>query len=150
MAWSAPSHYINQCWNVVNWAIRNKLQWNRTRNSYIFIPKNAFENVVGKMAAILSRPHCANHIACVIAVLWCLANLFALGLIELHPDICYGPEFRAGEMDSLINELSIHSQIYKCIPTTMVERWCDVISSLKYIRWSLECLNLPQIFNNLY
>ena len=118
MVWSAPSHYINQCWNVVNWAIRNKLQWNRTRNSYIFIPKNAFENVVGKMAAILSRPHCANHVACVIAVSWCVANLFALGRIELHPDICYGLEFRAGEMDDNGWEVmwcDFISQVYKMI-----------------------------------
>ena len=32
--------------------LRNKLQWNFNRNSYIFIPENAFENVVCKMAAI--------------------------------------------------------------------------------------------------
>ena len=53
VAWSAPSHYLNQCWNIVNW---NKLQWNHNRNSYIFIQENAFENVVRKLAAILSRP----------------------------------------------------------------------------------------------
>ena len=29
-------------------------------NSYIFIDENAFENVVWKMAAILSRPQCVN------------------------------------------------------------------------------------------
>ena len=36
--------------------LRNKLQWNINRNSYIFIQENAFENVVWKMAAIFSRP----------------------------------------------------------------------------------------------
>ena len=35
---------------------RNKLQWNVNRNSHIFIQENPFENVVWKMAAILSRP----------------------------------------------------------------------------------------------
>ena len=30
------------------------------RNSYIFIQENPFENVVWKMAAILSRPQCVN------------------------------------------------------------------------------------------
>ena len=24
----APSHYLNQCWNIVNWTLGNKLQWN--------------------------------------------------------------------------------------------------------------------------
>ena len=40
------------------WTHRNKLQWNFNRSSYIFIKKNAFENVVRKMAATLSRPQC--------------------------------------------------------------------------------------------
>ena len=48
----APSHYLNQCWNVVNWTLGNKLQWNFNRNSNIFIQENAFENVVCEMASI--------------------------------------------------------------------------------------------------
>ena len=59
-AWSAPSHYLNQCWNIVNWILRNKLQWNFNRNSNIFIQENALENVVCEMASILSRPQCVN------------------------------------------------------------------------------------------
>ena len=39
-AWTAPSHYLNQCWNIVNWTFRNKLQWNFNRNSNIFIKEN--------------------------------------------------------------------------------------------------------------
>ena len=49
-----------QCWNIVNWTIGNKLQWNLNRNLYIVIQENAFEIVVWKMAAILSRPQCVN------------------------------------------------------------------------------------------
>ena len=37
VAWSAPSHYLNQCWNIVNWTLRNKLQWNFNRSSNIVI-----------------------------------------------------------------------------------------------------------------
>ena len=59
-AWSAPSHYLNQCWNIVNWTLRNKLQWNFNWNSNIFIQENALENVVCEMASILSRPQCVN------------------------------------------------------------------------------------------
>ena len=40
--------------------LRNKLQWNLNRNSYIFGQENAFENVVSKMVAILSRPLCVK------------------------------------------------------------------------------------------
>ena len=60
LTWSVPSHYLNQCWNIVNCNLRNKHQWNLNRNSYIFIQENAFENVVWKMTAILSRPQCLN------------------------------------------------------------------------------------------
>ena len=51
---------LNQCWNIVNWTLRNKLQWNFNRNSYIFIQENAFEKVVCKIAAILCRSQCVN------------------------------------------------------------------------------------------
>ena len=57
VAWSAPSHYLNQCWNIVNWNFGNKLQWNFNQNFNIFIQENAFENVICEMSAILSRPH---------------------------------------------------------------------------------------------
>ena len=62
--------------NIVNSNLRNKLQWNP--NS--FIQENAFENVVGEKALILSRPHCTNihlsvaisrvHIWCSVLVEW--------------------------------------------------------------------------------
>ena len=55
-----PSHYLNQCWNVLNSNPRNKFQWNRNRNSYIFIQGKAFENIICEMAAILLRPLCVN------------------------------------------------------------------------------------------
>ena len=45
----APNHYLNQCWDFVNWNLRNKLQCNLNQNSYIFIPENAFETIMWKM-----------------------------------------------------------------------------------------------------
>ena len=53
VAWPAPSHYLNQCWNIVNWTPRNKLQWNVNRNSYIFIQENQL-----KMSSGIWRPFC--------------------------------------------------------------------------------------------
>ena len=54
---SAPRHWLNQCWIIINWTFRSKLQWYFNRNSYIFIKENAFENI-SKMEIILSRPQC--------------------------------------------------------------------------------------------
>ena len=39
VAYSAPSHYLNQCWIIVNWTLRNKLQWNVDQNIKLFILK---------------------------------------------------------------------------------------------------------------
>ena len=55
-----PNHYLNQCWNIVNSTLGNKLKWNLNRNLYIFIKENALENVVCEMSSILSRPQCVN------------------------------------------------------------------------------------------
>ena len=55
-------HYLKQRWNIVNWTRRNRFHWNVKWNELIFIQENAFENVVWKMAAILSRPQCVNPI----------------------------------------------------------------------------------------
>ena len=54
-------HYLNECRNIVNWTLRNKVQWNFNRNSNIFIQENAFQNVVCEMASILSRPQCVSQ-----------------------------------------------------------------------------------------
>ena len=61
VAWTAPSHYLYQCRNIVNLTLRNKLQRRFNRYSNIFIQENPFQNVVWKMAAILSRPQCVKE-----------------------------------------------------------------------------------------
>ena len=41
-----PNHYLSQGWVIVNRILRNKLHWNFTQITTIFIQENAFENVV--------------------------------------------------------------------------------------------------------
>ena len=53
---------MNQCWNIVNWTLRNQLQWNFNRISNIFIQENGLEDVVCEMVSILSRPQFVNKI----------------------------------------------------------------------------------------
>ena len=62
VAYSAPSHYLNQCWGIVNWTLRNKLQWNPNRIIFFSIHENAFENIVFKMVNILSRRRWVNSL----------------------------------------------------------------------------------------
>ena len=40
----------DQCWYIVEWTIRNKLQWNLSQNTLIFIEENAFKSVDCKMS----------------------------------------------------------------------------------------------------
>ena len=61
VAYSAPNHYLNQCWNIVGAKLGNKCRRNLKRDSYICIKENAFENVVWVMVAILSRSQYAKH-----------------------------------------------------------------------------------------
>ena len=52
---SAPSHYLKECWNNVNWIHGTKPQWNFNWNLNIFIEENAFEMSSGKC-----RPFCLS------------------------------------------------------------------------------------------
>ena len=61
VAYLAPSHYLNQCWVLVNWTLRNKLQRNFNQNTKLFIHKSASENIVCEMVAILSRGRWVNR-----------------------------------------------------------------------------------------
>ena len=85
---SAPSHYRNQCWLIVNWTISNKLQWNFNRNSTIFIEENVFENVVCNFPNKLSRGRCDNS-------LYTIHNLDKQDQAEMHhyPSQCYDVQF---------------------------------------------------------
>ena len=62
--WSylAPSHYLNQCWFIVNWTLGTKLKWSFNKNTKLFFNENASENIVCEMAVILSRGRWVNEV----------------------------------------------------------------------------------------
>ena len=51
----ARSYCLNLCYLIVNWTPRNKLQWNLSQTTKLFINENALENVVCEMAVIFIR-----------------------------------------------------------------------------------------------
>ena len=57
-----------QCWVIVNWTLRNKLQWSFNPNIKLLIQENVPENIVCEMAAILSRFQCVKECALYITV----------------------------------------------------------------------------------
>ena len=42
----SPIHYLNQCWDIVNWTFRNKLQWNINQNTKPVIHQNTLEYII--------------------------------------------------------------------------------------------------------
>ena len=77
-----PNHYLNQFWVIVNRILWNKLQRNLNRNTKLFIHENAFESVVCKMAAILSRGRWVNNVSHtqILHVVFCEPNT----IIQCH------------------------------------------------------------------
>ena len=53
VAHSAPSHYLNQCCVIINWALWNKLQWNFNQKGKLFRHENTYDNIVCEMSTIL-------------------------------------------------------------------------------------------------
>ena len=58
VAYSTPIHHLNQCWPIINWSIGNIFQWNANQNN--FYSMKCIWNVIYKMVAISSRPHCVD------------------------------------------------------------------------------------------
>ena len=106
---SLPSHYLNQCWIIVKWTLANKFQWNLSQNTTFFIQENLIENVVCKVASILSQP------LCVCLDLCCNLPWFVNQNREIWPQ----QKFRHAK--SLL-PLSWHAQIF-IIKTSTRQSW---------------------------
>ena len=53
LAWTTPSHYLKQCWNIVNWPLGNKLQWTFDQ-AHTF----SFKKMHLKLSSVKWRPFC--------------------------------------------------------------------------------------------
>ena len=49
-----PSHYLKQCWHIVNWTPENKFWWNLNKNAIAFIHGNAFQMLSAKFLPFCS------------------------------------------------------------------------------------------------
>ena len=106
------SHYLNQWWNIVDWTLRNKLQWNCIRNSYIFIQENAFETAVCEMAAILSRPQWVKTGKCAFQyfIIYCNAHtILAMFSNDFTPNMYFNSLYLHGMY--IVLEILGHSKL---------------------------------------
>ena len=56
---SVPNHYFNNCWNIVDWTLRNNFKENLNKLSELLFNKLHL-NSVNKTATILFMPQCVN------------------------------------------------------------------------------------------
>ena len=54
----APSHYLNQCWLIINWTRRNKYQWKLIKIQFFSFDKMHLK-MTAKRQDFLFRPQCA-------------------------------------------------------------------------------------------
>ena len=139
-----PSHYLNQCSNIVNLTPRNKLQWNFNRNSYIFIQENAFENVC-KMVAISSQPQCVNDLNEIWhkKVFTNVANISQLDFFYFYFFYCYE---KIMLIDNKDNNCTTNLNKYKkfcSIPMDLHKTGISSASALEI----LKCCTKSSIFN---
>ena len=87
-----PSHYLNQCWNIVNWNIGNKLQWNCNPNQYISIQEMHFKMSSAKWLPPYLSLNVLNGLGMGNNVLWTLEEY----RIVLWSEIQHGPMAHSG------------------------------------------------------
>ena len=113
---SVPSHYLNQCWNIVNWTLRNQHQRNFHLNSNIFIHQNASESGVCEMAAILSWPQCVN--------IWVWSKTSpVLPCLQDHPYPLTGGMslyFGGGTVYNFTTTTAIYMNVFRSWPTCKI------------------------------
>ena len=77
VSYSTPSHYLNQCWLIINWILRNNWKSNLNQNELVFCQENAFENGISKISTICSSHIVLTHWGRVAHI--CVSNLTIIG-----------------------------------------------------------------------
>ena len=137
--------YLNQCWNIVNWNLRKKLQWDLKRNSYIFIEEKAFENVVCEMAGILYRPLCVNQL-----IWWrglCFLCWGVFGHVWVIVHWIYKRVWVAKYISSFVYEMTnILSAVPNWIDNFLLKTHNNAIQCWVMFTFSYFVLNFPEVY----
>ena len=121
---------------MVNWVLAEYFQWNQW-NLYTFIHENAFENIVWKMADILSRSQCVKY--CVFQMLtneWSLwlGNKITISTASgISFELLWSPSPLANNPD--IHQGTWATHVPWCIPGSVTSgflwnRWREKVPSI--------------------
>ena len=108
--WSAPCHYLNQCWNIANSKLRNTLQWNLKWSE---IHTFSFTKMHLEMSSAKWRQFCLGLNVIMQseqAFLWCVFSHWA---VECHfvNKWCFSPTTVCRKSLDRIALMGIHAQI---------------------------------------
>ena len=146
VTYSAPSHYLNQYWVIVNWTPGNKLQWNFNQIAKVSILEYASENTVCEMAAILSRERWVKQIS--IVKIQCSWDLFvdAVHVCNLTLKWILVKRFTKGKSywsSYSLSSTAIDTQNNLQSDTSISRSRSCLLNHLKnifYLNWILKCL----------
>ena len=122
----------DQCWNIVNLTLRNKLQWNLNRNSSILIQENTYESVVFETAAILSRPQCVkDRTYWIVCIYTCHIEIWGITWFCVWPYCIYNVNAASWEY---------HAQTW--IELSSLARWYSIVYTIPN-----RCINVKRSIN---
>ena len=119
VAYSAPSHFQNQCWVIVNWSLRNKLRENFNQNTKPFIHEHASENIICEKSATLLRENelISNQTLFVLFV--AEQSLMWIYHVEHHGNIAISLSWAQFFLHFFLTsyQISMFTQVWRCIHT---------------------------------
>ena len=125
VTYSAPSHYLNQCWVIINWILRNKLQRNFNQSM-----KFSFTSMHLKMSPATWRPFCSGEDELSVA-----QRVFFQGIVMLRPSDAYITVTSSnGHIFRVMGPLWGESTCHRWIPirkASDAELWCFLRSASK-------------------
>ena len=126
------------CWNIINWTLGNKLQWNSIRNTKLFIHENAFEIVVYEIVAILLRGwwlNVAQIIACQRNFAGCINTLFSAWCLRMTLHLGVGIYSHVVHNESMVERRLSCSRTCLKKYELYVSLFC-IQTVLSYLSWS--------------
>ena len=88
--WFVPSHYLNQCWHVGNWTVRNKHHSNVYQNTFFPYETKNLKMLSGKWQPCFIGLNALN-LSLTPSLLLILTNILSVSVSNPTPELMYPP-----------------------------------------------------------
>ena len=126
------------CCVIVNWTLRNKLQWNFHQNTKVFVHENASQNVVSEITAILSfMSIIPRHLPCVYVI--CITDIINTYTMHVrYRFISHIPQWsKRISHNASLQKRNVHAWAQFCHNVVLcgIWYWC-ILGCVKWIYWN--------------